>query len=737
MPPKNKKQKEIVQDERFQAIVLTDSFETRFMPLTSIKPRCLLPLANVPLIEYTLEFLAKAGVNEVFLMCSSHADQISDYIDKSKWSSKNSPFKVTSIMSLESRSVGDSMRDLDNRGLITGDFLLVSGDVVTNIDFAKAMSVHKTKRSLDKDHIVTMVLTPASPLHRTRSYADPATFILDTKTNRCLYYQNIPPVDGKKTGISIDPELLEDLEDEMLIRNDLIDCHVDICSPHVPQIFQENFDYQYLRSDFVKGVLTSDLLKKTIYAYIIESDEYAARVESWATYDAISQDILARWCYPLVPDSNLLDSQSFKYEFNHIYKEDKVVLAQSCKIGTCTSIGAETNVGEGSSIKKSVIGRNCVIGENVRITNSYIWDNVTIGDNIVIDHAIVASNAKIGTGAKINAGAVIGFNVEIGENKVIAYNTRIVEMPIEKDGDDFNNSSSFESSDDEDDQDGEFKEDQDVERVVPSFEVKDIDLVGEDGIGFLYNSENEFDDDSDSEYGGSSNQYSGMIYQMKSLNLSDDSIASATNYNRAKKHARHTSKSRRLSSTSVVSTDFEGAYSEEEEDDFEKEAVATVERAMEHNHDIDTALLELNTLRMSINVTYHEVRMATTQALLTRVVHFISTGTLDVKEAVNKIFRAWGALYKRQVFEPEEEVDLLQILQNKCLLLDPSYNSKILFFAINILYDEEVVDEDNIYIWWDSAASSATQELESVRELTGKWIEWLKDAEEESDEDSD
>ncbi|KAM9912855.1 hypothetical protein OXX69_002148, partial [Metschnikowia pulcherrima] len=73
MPPKNKKQKEIVQDERFQAIVLTDSFETRFMPLTSVKPRCLLPLANVPLIDYTLEFLAKAGVNEVYLMCSSHA----------------------------------------------------------------------------------------------------------------------------------------------------------------------------------------------------------------------------------------------------------------------------------------------------------------------------------------------------------------------------------------------------------------------------------------------------------------------------------------------------------------------------------------------------------------------------------------------------------------------------------------------------------------------------------------
>ena len=160
--------------------------------------------------------------------------------------------------------------------------------------------------------------------------------------------------------------MLEDFQGELQVRNDLIDCHVDICSPHVPQIFQENFDYQYLRSDFLKGVLTSDLLKKTIYAYISkDSSEYAARVESWSTYDAISQDILARWCYPLVPDSNLVEGNSYSYELNNIYKEDKIILAQSCKIGTSTSIGRNSSVGEGTQIKNSVIGRNCTIGRNM------------------------------------------------------------------------------------------------------------------------------------------------------------------------------------------------------------------------------------------------------------------------------------------------------------------------------------------------------------------------------------
>ena len=84
-------------------------------------------------------------------------------------------------MSIESRSVGDTMRDLDNRGLIAGDFLLVSGDVVTNMDFSKALQFHKQKKAQDKDHIATMVLNQASPLHRTRSQIDPAAFVLDKR----------------------------------------------------------------------------------------------------------------------------------------------------------------------------------------------------------------------------------------------------------------------------------------------------------------------------------------------------------------------------------------------------------------------------------------------------------------------------------------------------------------------------------------------------------------------------
>ena len=42
--------------------------------------QCLLPVANVPLIEYTLEFLARAGIRDIFLYLGAHEEQVEEYI---------------------------------------------------------------------------------------------------------------------------------------------------------------------------------------------------------------------------------------------------------------------------------------------------------------------------------------------------------------------------------------------------------------------------------------------------------------------------------------------------------------------------------------------------------------------------------------------------------------------------------------------------------------------------------
>lgn len=713
MPPKNNNNKDADEDPKMQAIVLADSFQTRFMPLTSVKPRCLLPLANVPLIEYTLEFLAQSDVvDEIYIMCCSHADQIQEYIDHSKWLNMSSPFKkIQTIASKESRSVGDAMRDIDSRGLINGDFILISGDVVTNLDISKVLENHKTYKQNDRDYICTMVLTQAAPMHRSRSIIEPACFIMDRATNRCLYYQDLPPINGKKTSVNIDPEVLEDVE-EFEIKNNLIDCHVDICTASVPTIFQENFDYQTLRSDFVKGVLSSDLLKKHIYSYITK-DHYSARVESWQTYDGISQDVLERWCYPIVPERNLLPDQTYTYGSQHIYKEKDVILSQSSKLQSRVVIGKDSFIGEKTEIENSVIGRNCQIGANVIIENSYIWDGTIIEDNCIIKHSIVASNSTIRKNAILSSGSVIGFGVIIDENVIVGNNVRIIKT-LPKDS----TPSSATISTDESSDDDEEEEEEDYNRHT--IQAKgDPNIVGVNGVGFLY-------EDEDNQITTNDNFSGGIVYEMAELNLSDASIASSTvtvHHSNKKKKRTHSSAS--------------GFMTEEEGENFEQEAIATVERAMENNHDLDTAMLELNTLRMSMNVTYHEVREASCLAMIKRIQHFVDTGTLGCKDAAEKIFRKWGKMFERQVFDDDDQVDILFTLQTICHNIDSDYKALLFGCIAVILYDIDILDGENIIAWWNNPESVKMPE---IREKLTKWIEMLQadsSEEEESDDEED
>ncbi|CAG8771561.1 11254_t:CDS:2, partial [Cetraspora pellucida] len=67
MPPPKTSGKNLESESTLQAVILADSFNERFRPITLDRPRCLLPLCNTPLIEYTLELLAVAGVQEAYL----------------------------------------------------------------------------------------------------------------------------------------------------------------------------------------------------------------------------------------------------------------------------------------------------------------------------------------------------------------------------------------------------------------------------------------------------------------------------------------------------------------------------------------------------------------------------------------------------------------------------------------------------------------------------------------------
>ena len=72
------------------------------------------------------------------------------------------------VTAKETFSPGDAMRDIYTHQIITSDFVLVTGDLVSNVRIDEVVRVHKERRRTNKDAIMTMVVKEAGAVHRTR-----------------------------------------------------------------------------------------------------------------------------------------------------------------------------------------------------------------------------------------------------------------------------------------------------------------------------------------------------------------------------------------------------------------------------------------------------------------------------------------------------------------------------------------------------------------------------------------
>lgn len=87
----------------------------------------------------------------------------------SKWSKPGAGLKIVPIVTAkETFTPGDAMRDIYTHGIITSDFVLVTGDLVSNIRIGDVVREHKERRKTDKDAIMTMVVKQSGVNHRTR-----------------------------------------------------------------------------------------------------------------------------------------------------------------------------------------------------------------------------------------------------------------------------------------------------------------------------------------------------------------------------------------------------------------------------------------------------------------------------------------------------------------------------------------------------------------------------------------
>ena len=584
------------------------------------------------------------------------------------------------------------MRDLDGRDLITRDFLLVSGDVVTNIALEPILNKHRARREVDKNAIMTMVLREVGQDHRIRSKGQKPIFVIDPKTERCLHYEEIGPRSVSSHHVSIDPNTLN-VHGELEIRGDLVDCFIDICTPDVLGLWSDNFDYRSLRRSFLHGVLKDyELNGKTIYA-AITGGQYAARVRNLKAYDVVSRSILGRCTYPLCPDSNLVPGQNYHFQEGNLYKEDGSSIARTSTVKRKVVLGRQTCIKGQSLIVDSTIGRDCRIGSDVHVSGSYIWDDVQIGDGTKIHRAMVASGARIGKNCSICPGALVPFGVYVPDGTNVSGARSI--KPMKEQPQD--NNSQVDAP-------------QVVETTDATLQISSSDSDSEDSslLGTLptRRSSQSLTEPSMSEFSESGSDFEPLLETSRRSSLrSDSSWDSAPNR------------------------------------DFHVEATTDILDALQNGVSPENISLELVSLRMKEDASQHQVRHAVVTAFMRRVSNLMGEdgqSGLSPNEAVTEVFSKNKEVIRRTLFDQSQETkndqaDLLMLIQ-KDAAGRPKGESLLVFIAKE-LYVLDLVEEDGIMQWWEDDRSKSG-DMKKVRVLTEQFIDYLQNAEEESDEES-
>ncbi|MGB3962643.1 MAG: nucleotidyltransferase family protein, partial [Sulfurimonas sp.] len=125
-----------------KAVVMAGGFGTRIQPLTNSRPKPMLPIINRPMMQHTMMNLKDLGITEFIVLLYFKPEIIQDYFkDGSEFGIKityvvpDDDYGTAGAVKLAQELIGDE------------NFIIISGDLVTDFDFQKIFDYHKEKKS--------------------------------------------------------------------------------------------------------------------------------------------------------------------------------------------------------------------------------------------------------------------------------------------------------------------------------------------------------------------------------------------------------------------------------------------------------------------------------------------------------------------------------------------------------------------------------------------------------------
>jgi len=85
----------------------------------------------------------------------------------------------------------------------------------------------------------------------------------------------------------------------MVVRHDLVDCEIGICSDEILTHFSDNFDKQNIKDGFIAWLYESEIIEDRIRVFEVEDQAaYCGRIANPRLYGVVTKDVIQRHAYP-------------------------------------------------------------------------------------------------------------------------------------------------------------------------------------------------------------------------------------------------------------------------------------------------------------------------------------------------------------------------------------------------------------------------------------------------------
>ncbi|MGH7610571.1 MAG: sugar phosphate nucleotidyltransferase, partial [Candidatus Dormibacteria bacterium] len=356
-----------------KAVVMAGGEGSRLRPLTSRRPKPLVPVVGRPCMEHVLRLVRRHGITEVVITLQYLGASIRNFFGDGAELGMHLEYVV------EDRPLGTAGSVRNAAALLQETFLVISGDALTDIDLTQVVGFH-------------------------RDHAARATVVMSRVANPLEYGVVITAQDGRVQRFLEKPSWGEVFSDQVNTGIYVVEPEVlEHCPPDEPSDWSQD-----------------------VFPRMLEAQERLVATVGrgyWCDIGSVQSYLQANWD---ALEGRVVCEISGQHVGPGQWINEGATIADTARIEGPAFIGRDTVVGHEAFINgPAVIDRYAVVDQGAKVSNSVLWPQVYVGERGRLRQAVVCSSATLKPEVLLENGSVVGDDCTIGSRSVVEQGVRI------------------------------------------------------------------------------------------------------------------------------------------------------------------------------------------------------------------------------------------------------------------------------------------------------------------------